>query len=58
MRNGTINKIYITLYITYPLEWAKVEKIESTKDMQQLERLYMVGNHFGNFFGSLLINAK
>lgn len=58
MRNGTINKIYITLYITHPLEWAKVEKIESTKDMQQLELLYMVGNHFGNFFGSLLINAK
>lgn len=40
------------------MEWAKVEKIESTKDMQQLELLYMVGNHFGNFFGSLLINAK
>lgn len=50
---------YILPYILHtPLEWAKVEKIESTKDMQQLELLYMVGNHFGNFFGSLLIKAK
>lgn len=47
---GTINKIYLTLNITHPLEWAKVEKIESTKDMQQLELLYMIGNQLKNFF--------